>query len=279
VPPVLLVLAGVGSIQFGAALAATLFSQAGPAGTSLLRGSFAAAILVALTRPDVASHPLARLRLAALLGLSLAAMNLCFYEALARIPLGAAVTVEFIGPLGVAVASSRRALDALWVALAAAGIALLTSGLHGAHSSAGIGLAALAGCFWAAYILINARAAVAFRGAGGLAIAMTVGAVALLGPGLGGAGERLFAPGLLGLGALVALLGSVIPYSLETEALRRLPTGAFSVLMSLEPAVAALAGFAVLGQRLSASQVVAIALVVLASGGASRASRAPTVGV
>ncbi|HEV3230390.1 MAG TPA: EamA family transporter [Solirubrobacteraceae bacterium] len=272
-------LIGVASIQFGAALAATLFSQAGPAGTALLRLAFAALILLAIARPSVRAHPPARLRLAALLGVVLAAMNLSFYEALARIPLGAAVTIEFIGPLGVAVASSRRALDLLWVALAATGIALLSGGLHGAHSVAGLALAALAGCFWAAYILINSRAAAAFSGASGLALSMTVGASVVLGPGLAGAGLNLFDPKLLILGIAVALLGSVIPYSLETEALRRLRAGVFSVLMSLEPAVAALAGWIVLGQRLSAAQAVAIALVVIASAGASRAGGAPPVEV
>jgi inner membrane transporter RhtA len=271
------VLAGVASIQFGAALAATLFSQAGPAGTAALRLVFAALVLVALVRPSLRDHPPPRLRLAALLGLVLAAMNLSFYEALARVPLGAAVTVEFIGPLGVAVALSRRALDLVWVALAATGIALLSGGLHGAHSAAGLALAALAGCFWAAYILVNARAAAAFPGATGLALSMTVGAAAVLGPGVAGAGASVLDPGVLALGLAVALLGSVIPYSLETEALRRLAPGVFSVLMSLEPAVAALAGFIVLGQRLTATQGLAIALVVVASAGATRSGAAAPV--
>jgi inner membrane transporter RhtA len=264
------VLTGVASIQFGAALAATLFSQAGPAGTALVRLAFAAVILLAIARPSVREHPPAHLRLAVLLGLVLGGMNLCFYEALARIPLGAAVTIEFIGPLGVAVALSRRPLDLLWVAIAATGIALLSGGLHGAHSVAGLALAAVAGCFWAAYIVINARAAATFSGATGLAMSMTVAAAAILVPGVAGAGSSLLDPHVLALGIAVALLGSVIPYSLETEALRRLRAGVFSVLMSLEPAVAALAGLVVLGQRLSTAQLVAIALVVIASAGASR---------
>jgi inner membrane transporter RhtA len=269
-PPVALVLGGVTSIQFGAALAATLFSRAGPAGTAFVRVAFAAVILVALVRPRPRDYPRAQLRLAGLLGLALGGMNLCFYEALARIPLGPAVTIEFIGPLAVAVVSSRRALDLLWVALAAGGIALLSGGLQGAHSTAGIGFAALAGCLWALYIVINARAAATFSGANGLALGMGVAALLALGPGVAGAGSALLDPSVLGLGVVVALLGSVIPYSLETQALRALRRGTFSVLMSLEPAVAAIAGLAVLGQHLTSSQLLAIALVVVASAGASR---------
>jgi len=276
-PPVALVLGGVTSIQFGAALAATLFSRAGPAGTAFLRVGFAAAILMALTRPRPRDYAPAQLRLAALLGLALGGMNLCFYEALDRIPLGPAVTIEFIGPLAVAVAASRRALDLLWVALAAGGIALLSGGLHGAHSATGIVFAALAGCLWALYIVVNARAAAAFRGASGLALAMTVGALAVAGPGVADGMGSLLSPGLLALGIAVALLGSVIPYSLETQALRRLRAGPFSVLMSLEPAVAALAGLVVLSQHLTATQLAAIALVVLASAGASRTGPPPPV--
>ncbi len=266
---------GVGSIQFGAALAATLFAQLGPAGTSLLRLAFAAVILVAVTGARPGAHPRVHLRLAALLGLTLAAMNLCFYEALDRIALGPAVTVEFIGPLAVAVVGSRRRLDLVWVVLAGAGILLLSQGLPGGSDYSGVALAALAGCFWAAYILINARVAGAFEGSTGLALAMCVGAAALVIPGSVGAGGALFSVPLLALGAAVALMSSVIPYSLETEALRRLPANVFSVLMSLEPAIASLAGLLVLGQRLRPREVVAIALVVLASGGASRGARTP----
>jgi len=275
VPPVGLLIVGVGTIQFGAALAATLFSQLGPAGTSLLRLAFAAVILVAVTGARPGAHPRVNLRLAALLGLTLAAMNLCFYEALDRIALGPAVTVEFIGPLAVAVAGSRRRLDLVWVVLAAGGILLLSQGLPGRSDYGGVALAALAGCFWAAYILINARVAGAFAGSTGLALAMCVGAAALVIPGLVGAGTALFSVPVLALGAAVALMSSVIPYSLETEALRRLPANVFSVLMSLEPAIASLAGLLVLGQRLHPREVVAIALVVVASAGAARGARTP----
>jgi len=269
-PPVALVLGGVTSIQFGAALAATLFSRAGPAGIAFLRVGLAAAILMLIVRPRPSDSSPAQLRLAALLGLALGGMNLCFYEALDRIPLGPAVTIEFIGPLSVAVAMSRRALDLLWVGLAAVGIVLLSGGLHGAHSGAGIAFAAMAGGLWALYIVINARAAAAFRGATGLALAMSVGGLAVAAPGIAGAGSALLSPSLLVLSIAVAVLGSAIPYSLETQALRRLRPGTFSVLMSLEPAVAALAGLVVLGQHLSSIQVLAIAFVVLASAGASR---------
>jgi inner membrane transporter RhtA len=193
------------------------------------------------------------------------------------VPLGVAVTVEFIGPLAVAVLTSRRALDLVWALLAAVGIVLLSGGLPRGASSGGIALAALAGGFWALYILINARAAQAFDGASGLAIAMCVGAVGLIIPGLAGAGANVLDAPLLALALAVALLSSVIPYSLETEALRRLPANVFSVLMSLEPAVAALAGFLILGQHLGARDLVAIALVIMASAGASLGARAAPV--
>ena len=275
VPPVPLVLGAVFSVQFGAGLAATLFDDLGPAGTVFLRVAVAALVLVALWRPRVAGVPRTDLRLAAAFGIALAAMNLCFYLALDLIPLGIAVTIEFVGPLGVAVAASRRPLDVVWVVLAAAGILLLSGGLAGDIDPLGVALALMAGGFWAAYILLSARAGRAFPGGSGLAMAMAVGAVALVPAGIVDAGDALLEPELLGLGAAVALLSSVIPYSLELEALRRLPTGVFGVLMSLEPAVAALAGLVVLGQGLEALEVLAIALVVVASAGAARSAGKP----
>jgi inner membrane transporter RhtA len=274
VPPWGLLLGGVASIQFGAALAATLFDELGPGGTTLARLGFAAIILLALARPRLRGLPRSDLRIAVLLGLTLAAMNFCFYHALDRIPLGVAVTVEFIGPLAVAIAGSRKVLDALWVALAAGGILLLSPGASGADA-VGLLLAAVAGGFWAAYILVNARVAHAFAGADGLAIAMVVSTVFVAVPGAIDGGAALLDPTLLALGAAVALLSSALPYTLETEALRRLRPSVFGVLMSLEPAVAALAGLLVLGQRLQAREVVAIALVVAASVGALRQPEVP----
>ena len=270
--PVGLVLAGVGSVQFGAAIAKTLFDDLGPAGTVLLRLGFAALLLVAFWRPRVAGLSRRQLVTAGLFGLSLGGMNLVFYEALDRIPLGIAVTFEFVGPLGVAVAGSRRPLDVAWVVLAAAGILLLSGGSSDLDP-VGVAFALLAGAFWAAYILLSARIGRAFPGGRGLALAMVVGTLAVAPFGIPDGGGALLEPGLLALGAGVALLSSVIPYSLELEALRRMPPRVFGVLMSLEPGVASLAGFLLLSQALTALAGVAIALVVAASAGAALTAR------
>jgi inner membrane transporter RhtA len=275
VPPWTLVLGGATSIQFGAALAATLFDDLGPAGTSLLRLGFAAVVLVALWRPRPRAHPPADLRLAVAFGLALGGMNLSFYEALHRIPLGIAVTIEFAGPLGVAVALSRRRLDLAWAALAALGILLLARPGGGGVSALGLLFVLIAAACWAAYILLNQRAGRVFAGGRGLAMASVVAALVPIGPGLIDGGGALLRPGLLALGVVVALMSSVIPYSLEVEALRRMPANVFGVLMSLEPAIAALAGFAVLGQDLGVRELLAIGLVVVASVGVTRTPATP----
>ncbi len=266
---------GIASTQAGAAVAKTLFDDLGPAGTSFLRVALAAVLLAAIWRPRLAGHSRRDVLLAAAFGLALCAMNLTFYEAISRIPLGIAVTIEFVGPLAVAIAGSRRALDALWVVLAAGGILLLARG-GGDVQTEGILLALLAGVFWASYILLSARAGQAFAGGSGLAVAMVVGGVVLLPVGVAGSGSALLDPGLLAAGAGVALLASAIPYSLELEALRRLPTRVFGILMSLEPAIAALAGFVILGEGLQARDLVAIALVAAASLGASLSAEGPS---
>lgn len=270
--PVALVLTGIGSVQFGAALAATLFDELGPSGTTLLRLGFAAAILMALWRPDPRAYSLAELRLAALFGLVLGGMNLTFYLALDRLPLGVAVTLEFVGPLGVAVATSHRRVDLAWAALAACGIVLLADPGGGSLDPLGLVFVFLAGACWAAYILLAQRAGPRFEGGRGLALAMGVAVLVALVPGVLEGGDALLDGRLLLLGAAVAILGSVIPYSLEFEALRRMPANVFGVLMSLEPGVAALAGFIVLGQALGARELMAIALVVAASIGITRAA-------
>jgi inner membrane transporter RhtA len=277
VPPVGLVLTGICSIQVGAAFAVTLFDDLGPAGTSFLRLFFAAILLIALWRPRLGESTRAQLRMAGLFGLTLAAMNLTFYYSIDRIPLGVAVTLEMVGPLSVAVAGSHRRADLLWVALAAGGVLLLAEGGTGELDPVGIALALTAGGFWGLYILLNARTGPMFRGGAGLAIAMAVGALSLLPVGLASAGSELLNPGLMLAAGLVALLSSAIPYSLEVEALRRMPTGVFGVLMSLEPAVAAIAGFVVIGQDLGVRELVAIVLVVGASVGATRRGGAPPV--
>jgi inner membrane transporter RhtA len=270
VPAPAMVLGAACSVQFGAALAATLFDDLGPAGTSALRVGLAAVFLLAAWRPRVRGVPATDLRLAAALGLSLGVMNLSFYEALDRVPLGVAVTIEFAGPLGVAVALSHRRLDLVWVVLAATGILLLADPGGGSLSGTGLALVLCAAVAWAVYILLAERAGRRFTGGRGLALAMAVAALVPLGPGIAEAGGKLVHPGLLATGAAIALLSSVIPYSLETEALRRIPRHVFGVLMSLEPAVATLAGLVVLGQRLGARDLVAIALVIAASTGATR---------
>jgi inner membrane transporter RhtA len=270
-----LVMGAIASVQVGAAIATTLFDELGPAGTVLLRTGFAAVALLLLWRPRLRGRTGGALRDAVLFGLALAAMNLSFYAALDRIPLGIAVTFEFTGPFAVAVAASRRASDLLWVALAAGGIVLLSPGIHGSLDTTGTLLALLAGVFWAMYIVLAARVGRAFSGGQGLTIAMIVATLVLLPGGIVAGGGDLGHPGLLAAGLAVALLSSAIPYSLELEALRRLPKGTFGVLMSLEPAVAALVGLVALGQDLSANEVVAIGLVVAASAGALSAARTP----
>jgi inner membrane transporter RhtA len=276
VPPWGLLLFGIASIQIGAALATTIFDELGPNGATLVRMFFAAAVLLTLARPPVRSLSQRDLGLAAGLGLTLGAMNFFFYQSLDRIPLGVAVTVEFIGPLGVAVAGSRRAVDALWVGFAGAGILLLSPGTGGESvSTLGLLFAAVAGGFWALYILVNARVAHAFSGAQGLGIAMVVATALVAVPGVIQGGSELLDPGVLAIGAAVSVLSSALPYTLETEALRRLRPSVFGVLMSLEPAVAALAGFVILGQDLHARQIAAIVMVVVASVGALRDPGAP----
>jgi inner membrane transporter RhtA len=270
VPPTGLVLVAIASVQFGAALARTLFDDLGPGGTVFLRVGLAAILLLALWRPSVKGVARPDLMLACVFGFSLAAMNFSFYSALDRIPLGVAVTFEFVGPLGVAVAGSRRPLDLGWVVLAAAGIVLLSDFGNASLDGMGVALALLAGAFWALYIVISARAGRAFPGGTGLALAMVVATVLLVVPGVAQGGDALLDPEFLVLGGAVAVLSSAIPYSFELEALRRMPQRVFGVLMSLEPAVAALAGFVVLGQDLSAREVVAILLVVAASAGVTR---------
>ncbi len=272
-PSGVLVVGAIASVQFGSSLAATLFRQLSPGGTVFLRLASAAIILLVRGRPRLNGRTRGELLLAGGFGLVLAAMNLSFYEAVDRIPLGIAVAVEFVGPLAVAVAGSRRRADLLWVTIAAAGILALTHGGTRGVGAVGVAFALLAGCLWGAYILLNARLGRAFEGSTGVTLAMCVAAVAALPVGIAAGGAHLLEPSSLALGSAVGLLSSAIPYSFEVEALRRIAAPVFGVLMSLEPAMAALAGFLVLGQTLGARALLGIALVVVASVGASR--RAP----
>jgi inner membrane transporter RhtA len=275
IPPTLLVLGAAMSVQFGAAFAKTLFDEVGPGGAVFLRVLFAAVLLAAMWRPALRGRSGADWRLLVAFGLALVAMNLSFYEALARIPLGIAVTIEFVGPLGVAVVGSRRPLDLVWVALAAAGILLLSDFGSGELDTLGVALALLAGCFWAAYIVLAARVGRAHPGGHGLALAMAAGALMLAPVGVADGGGDLLAPGVLAVALAAAIMSSAIPYSLEMEALRRMPQGVFGVLMSLDPAMAVLAGFIVLGEDLAVRELIAIVLVVAASAGAARGASVP----
>ena len=272
VPAPVLVLGGVASVQGGAAIATRLFPQAGPGGTVWLRIALSALLLLAIARPSLAGRRAADLRLVAGFGIALAGMNLTFYEALDRIPLGVAVTIEFIGPLSVAVLGSRRLLDLAWVALAATGVVLLTSG-GGGLDGVGVVLAFVAGILWAAYILLTQRVGAVFPGASGLALALVVGAIGLAPIGVVSGGSALLDPGVVWRGCAVALLSSAIPYTLEMYALRRLRAAVFGVLMSLEPAFAALSGLVFLSQHLRAQEWAAVACVMAASIGATRDAR------
>jgi inner membrane transporter RhtA len=253
-------------------VATRLFPAVGPAGAVFLRLVFSALLVLALARPRIRSFARRDLALGVGFGLVLAAMNLSFYLALNRVPLGVGVTVEFLGPLAVAVAGSRRLLDLVWVGLAAAGVALL-AGSGGHLDVGGVLLAALAGCFWAAYILLSQRVGRAMPGLTGLAIALSVGAVVMIPAGVVVGGSALVRPGILGRGAAIAVLSSAVPYSLELAALRRLEASVFSVLMSMEPAMGALSGLVFLGQDLRWEEWLAVGCVMVASVGATLRSR------
>jgi inner membrane transporter RhtA len=268
VPPTALVLVGIFSVQLGSALARQLFDAVGSLGAVALRLSFAMAVLVLLWRPSLRMHRRAWSVVIAY-GVILGAMNLCFYLALARIPLGIAVTIEFLGPLAVALAGSRRWLDVFWTLLAAGGVVLLMEG-RGAPDVAGVLFALAAGTCWGLYILVGAALGRHTEQGNGLALGMAVAALVVVPFGVGEAGAALLQPKILAAGLGVALLSSVVPYSLELEALRKMPPRVFGILMSLEPAVAALIGLVVLHEMLGWSQWLAVLCVVAASAGATR---------
>jgi inner membrane transporter RhtA len=248
----------------------------GPGGAAFLRLAFGAIVLVAVWRPGFRGHAAGDLRIAILFGLTVAGMNFAFYSAIDRIPLGIAVALEFIGPLGVAVLGSRRAIDGVWVVLAAAGVALLTPWGGLKLDPVGIGLALITAVFWGSYILLSARVGQIFPGGSGLSIALTAGALALCPFGLAGGAQHFADLSVLVLGACVGTLSSVIPYSLELEALRTIPTRVFGVLMSTEPAVGAVVGYVFLRQVLDTRAIAAIGLVSVAAVGASLLGRNET---
>jgi inner membrane transporter RhtA len=271
IPAPALVLLGIVSVQLGSALAKNLFGEVGSFGAVALRLFFAATLLMLWWRPSLRMD---RRTWAIVLsyGVILGLMNLSFYSALARIPLGIAVTIEFLGPLAVALLGSRRWLDAFWAVLAAGGVVLLMEG-GGELDPVGVLFALAAGVFWGLYILVGAALGRHTTEGNGLALGMTVAALVAVPVGVDDAGTALIQPWVLAAGLGVALLSSVIPYSLDLEALRRLPARVFGILMSLEPAMAALIGLVVLGESLLLSQWVAVLCVVVASAGATRGAR------
>ena len=270
--PVWLVLIGIASVQLGAAVAKTLFDEVSPTGMVWLRLLTSALVLYAVVRPGLRGRSRSDWAVVLGFGLSLGVMNWSIYQAFSRIPLGIAVTIEFVGPLALAVVGSRRPRDLLWALLAAVGVVLL--GLQpGDVTLAGVGFALLAGGSWAAYILLSARTGRRWPGLDGLAVASAVAMLLLAVPALLDSGEQLADGRILLLGALIGLLSSVIPYSCELVALRTLSPAVFGVLMSLEPAAAALAGVVVLRELLPLVQWLALACVVVASVGVTRSGR------
>ena len=274
-PAILLVLGSCSSLQAGAALAMRLFPVLGAPGATLLRVGLAAIVLLAVTRPRVRGWRRRQWQAVLLYGVSIAGTNAFFYAALARLPLGTAVTIQFLGPLMLSAALSRRMRDLGWVMLAVTGVAILgltesqatTAG--GSLSPAGVAFALASGAFWAMYIITGARVSAAVPGRGGLAVAMSAGALALLPFGVLGAARIAQSPHLIPVAFGMAMLASVVPYSLELAAMRRAPKRVFGILLSLEPAVATMAGWLLLGQHASAVALAAVVIVVAASTGSA----------
>jgi inner membrane transporter RhtA len=272
-PPLPAVVVGILSVQGGAALAKGLFPALGPAGTVGLRVGISAAILLAAFRPPLRSLNRAQWAVIIPYGVVLGVMNLVFYQSLSRIPLGLAVTVEFVGPLGVAVFHSHRVLDVVWVVLAAVGIALITPWTGGAVDPLGVALAFAAGCCWATYIVIGGRLSRLLHGGAAVATGMLVAAIAVVPYAVAVGGFAHLTVSRFAAGVGVALLSSAIPYTLEMIALKALPARTFGILMSLEPAAAALAGLTFLAEVLTPVQWLAVALVIAASAGSTLTSR------
>jgi inner membrane transporter RhtA len=274
-PAVWLVVGGILSVQFGAAIAKDLFAVVPPTAMVWLRLATSALIFLAVARPRLRGHSRTHWLVALGFGISLMTMNWAIYQSMARIPLGIAVTIEFLGPLTVAVIGSRRPRDLIWVGLAGIGVALL--GVSRAQLSLlGVGFALLAGLAWACYILLSAQTGRRWPGISGLTVASVVGAIVLAPPAVIEAGSRLLDARVLLLGVIIGLLSSVIPYSLELVALRSIAPRIFGILMSLEPAAAALAAMILLAEFLTVVQWAALACVVIASVGATRTAKAPT---
>ena len=269
-----MVLAAILSVQVGAAFSKGLFDVVSPTAMVWLRLATSALVLLLIARPRITGRDREDWLVVLAFGAVLATMNWSIYQAIARLPLGVAVSIELLGPLTLALVLSRRRTDLLWVLLAGAGVALL--GFEGEGVTLeGVLFALLAAASWAAYILLSAGTGRRWPGLSGLALASVVGAVALAPLAVASAGSGLLDPEVLATGLVVGLLSSVVPYSLELAALRTMPAKVFGVLMSLEPAAAALAGLVVLGEQLGPVEWLAIACVIVASVGVTRSASPP----
>ncbi|GCE08479.1 EamA family transporter [Dictyobacter aurantiacus] len=266
VPPQVFALLAMVSVQSGAAVGKSLFQSIGPLGTTFLRLGFAAMLLLLFWRPDVRHLTRRQIGVVIIFGAATALMNGAFYVAINRIPLGIAVTLEFVGPLGVALLQSRRLKDLLWAALAAAGIVLLAP--LGAASNVdllGVVFALIAGIFWGVYIIFNVQLGRAFTGGRGLALSMLVSAILIAPIGIVSGGPMVFEPHILLIGLAVSALSTIIPFTLELEALRRLPSRVFGIFMSVEPAMAATIGFLFLHEVITVRDLLAMLLIITAS--------------
>lgn len=267
-PPPTLVLAAIVSVQVGSAIAALLVSRIGAPATVMLRLVIAAGVLLLASRPSLRGRTRRQWGAVLAFAISLGLMNLAFYEALARLPLGVVVTVEFLGPLALSAALSRRPRDAAAVAAAVVGVVLISEALSvpwDRLDHVGLAAAAVAGASWAAYILCSRSVGRHFAELDGLSLAMMVAAALVLPLGIARVDIQVISLPVLAGGAMVALLSSVLPYSLELMALRRMDPRVFGILLSLEPAMAALAGFVILGQLLAPAQLAGMSLVAAAS--------------
>lgn len=275
IPAIPAVLLSIISVQGGAAIAKGIFPVLGAASTSALRIVFSAIILLVFNRPNLKSLSNTQWKAVAGYGLTLGAMNLVFYMAIARIPLALGVALEFIGPLVLAMTGSKRVIDFLWVILAAAGIALIAPWSNNGLDVIGVLLALLAGALWAGYIVLGGRISKIMDGGKAVSIGMIFASAVVLPVAIGNGLLTHFRPGMLLSGFLLALLSSAIPFTLEMSALRRIPAKTFSILMSLEPAVAALSGLVFLHEYLSLNEWIAVALIIIASAGATMKAKNP----
>ncbi|OMQ09171.1 DMT family transporter [[Flexibacter] sp. ATCC 35103] len=269
IPPVYAVLLAIISVQCGAAIAKTLFPAIGAAGTASIRIGVSALILLVAYRPNLKEITPQQWKIVAPYGLSLGAMNLIFYLAIERIPIGLAVTLEFIGPLLVAIIGSKRLIDYCWVLLAAVGIALIAPWTNDRVDILGVVFALLAGGFWAAYIVLGGKISQIMNGGQAVSTGMLFAALLILPFGFYENGLANLTPKLFGMGIALALLSSAIPFTLEMKALGQLPPRTFSILMSLEPAAASICAFIFLQEKLIFTEILAVVCVVIASAGST----------